>query len=136
MAWTSPKTNWTKNDYFNATDFNRIKNNIEYLAAMPDPAIQLVDMGSNRPVGALFYADDINRFQRNLEILCIYIGEDYGDYIDNHENGPIIVWDGLNRIESVIQRIYVVLFGTTPIYAIDANGVYATSGGDRAKARA
>ena len=29
--WQEPKTDWTVNDYFNYTDYNRIKNNIAYL---------------------------------------------------------------------------------------------------------
>ena len=134
MAWTSPKTNWVATDYFNATDYNRIKNNIEYLADIPATPIQLVSMGNDKVVGDLLYADDINRFQRNLDILYIYIGEDYGEYVDNHDNGPIIMWDGLNHIESAIQHIYSKLVSSA-VYAIDSNGVYATSGGNRAKAR-
>ena len=32
MIWITPKTNWVEKDYFNLTDYNRIKGNIEYLA--------------------------------------------------------------------------------------------------------
>ena len=136
MAWITPKTNWKRTDYFNASDYNRIKNNIVYCSEMPESPIQLVSMGVDKVVGDIPYADDINRFQRNIEILYRYIGEEYGEYIDNHENGPIIMWDGLNRIEQAIQHVYVVLFGITPVYAIDANGVHAVYDGDKAKARA
>ena len=31
MAWINPKTDWTKNDRFNYSDYNRIKNNLNYL---------------------------------------------------------------------------------------------------------
>ena len=48
-----------------------------------------------------FYADEINRFEENLELLCegpypFQIGEKtlYAD------NTPFIKWDELNRIES------------------------------------
>ena len=35
MAWITPKTNWTNDDYFNLDpDYNRIKGNIEYLIAL------------------------------------------------------------------------------------------------------
>ena len=29
--WQEPKTDWTADDYFNLSDYNRIKNNIAYL---------------------------------------------------------------------------------------------------------
>ena len=31
MAWITPKTNWISTDRFNIADYNRIKNNLEYL---------------------------------------------------------------------------------------------------------
>lgn len=31
MSWLEPKTNWQSDDYINIEDFNRIRNNIEYL---------------------------------------------------------------------------------------------------------
>lgn len=31
MSWVMPKTFWTKNDYINYGDYNRWKNNVEYL---------------------------------------------------------------------------------------------------------
>ena len=33
MAWKEPKTDWTADDRFNIQDYNRIKNNLEYLHA-------------------------------------------------------------------------------------------------------
>lgn len=34
MAWITPKTNWAKDDYFNASDYNRIKGNADFLYGM------------------------------------------------------------------------------------------------------
>ena len=31
MAWQMPKTNWSASDDLNASDYNRIKNNVEYI---------------------------------------------------------------------------------------------------------
>lgn len=31
MSWIEPKTDWTSQDTFNFSDYNRIKNNIAYL---------------------------------------------------------------------------------------------------------
>lgn len=36
MAWIEPKTDWVATDYFNATDYNRIKNNIAHLKELTD----------------------------------------------------------------------------------------------------
>ena len=32
MAWTTPKTDWQGSDYFTASDWDRISNNIKYIA--------------------------------------------------------------------------------------------------------
>ena len=32
MGWTTPKTNWTKTDFFNLSDYNRIKNNLPIMS--------------------------------------------------------------------------------------------------------
>lgn len=31
MAWITPKINWVSTDYINVVDYNRIKNNVEYI---------------------------------------------------------------------------------------------------------
>lgn len=31
MSWITPKTNWVKTDYINYTDYNRWKNNVEFI---------------------------------------------------------------------------------------------------------
>ena len=70
--WTTPKTDWSGEtidgvyigDRFNAADFNRIKNNLEYLREL---AVQLYkeftihSLGSDRTPKDYFYADEINK---------------------------------------------------------------------------
>ena len=73
MAWETPKTDWHGErdangvyigDRFNAKDFNRIKNNLQYLR---DMAIALYDefsivsLGADRTPADYFYADEINQ---------------------------------------------------------------------------
>ena len=36
MEWIEPKTDWVSTDYFNAEDYNRIKNNIGHLKSLTD----------------------------------------------------------------------------------------------------
>ena len=75
MAWTTPKTDWKityvdgeyAGDYCNYTDYNRIKGNIEYLAALPTPRVFIDDMGGDKVVGNPIYSSEFNAFQNNLE---------------------------------------------------------------------
>ena len=83
MAWTTPKTDWYGTtdadgvyigDRFNAADFNRIKNNLDFLR---DLAIKLyeefslVSLGQDRVPGDYFYADEINQLEENLGCSCL-----------------------------------------------------------------
>ena len=76
--WETPKTDWHYEldseglyvgDRFNATDFNRIKNNLEHLRGL---AIKMYDdftihaLGADRTPKDYFYADEINQLEENL----------------------------------------------------------------------
>ena len=81
MAWKTPKTDWHGStnsegvytgDRFNASDFNRIKNNLEFLREL---AITMYDdfvinnLGNDRTPKDYFYADEINRlFGTNISV--------------------------------------------------------------------
>ena len=78
--WITPKTNWRGEfigdvyvgDKFNATDFNRIKNNLSYLCEL---AVKMYDeftihsLGSDRTPKDYFYADEINKLEENLNTM-------------------------------------------------------------------
>lgn len=73
--WQEPKTDWTVNDYFNYTDYNRIKNNIAYLR---EQALKLyinfpfTEMGVDKEGYSDFpYAEEFNAMEDNLESLNI-----------------------------------------------------------------
>lgn len=99
--WQQPKTDWQAGDYFNIEDYNRIKGNLNELHSLAQtiwPEFDLEDMGADKTYQDYsFYADEINRFEENLELLCegtypFQIGEKklYAD------NTPFIKWDELN----------------------------------------
>ena len=81
MAWQTPKTDWHGStnsegvytgDRFNASDFNRIKNNLTFLRDMAIKLYKefsLVSLGDDRVPGDYFYADEINQLEENLETL-------------------------------------------------------------------
>jgi len=103
--WQTPKTDWYGavdadghyiGDRFNAVDFNRIKNNLQYLR---DLAIQMyeefsiVSLGADRTPRDYFYADEINQLEANLMTI-------------NDKNGNTMDFNELNRLEGAILDLY------------------------------
>lgn len=83
MAWKQPKTDWAgksdadgnyTGDYFNADDYNRIKNNIAELCTLANsvyyPEISIQDADADKAVGDYLYADEINVLENNLDKIC------------------------------------------------------------------
>ena len=141
MSWTTPKTNWKvtlvdgeyTGDYFDSTDYNRIKGNIEYLAQLPDPAVTIINMGNNKVVGDLIFPEEFNTFQYNLDLIGFAVGTRYNNYPIFFSNGNTPTFEDLNQIESFILVLHDILSGSA-VYAIDTNNLYAVSDGEKAKA--
>lgn len=109
--WTEPKTDWRETDYFNIADYNRIKANLSHLRDMAVPlwqAFALADMGADKTHNDYsFYADEINRFEDNLEAICVNTYPfAIGDKKTYHANSPFIDHGELNRIEKACLLIY------------------------------
>ena len=111
MAWLEPKTDWRADDYFNIQDYNRIKGNlneirVQALTLWPDFPFE--EMGADKTYQDYgFYADEINRFEENVEHICegtfpFAVGEKQTFY----ENTPFITWEELNRIEEACRLMY------------------------------
>lgn len=119
MAWVTPKTDWYgatdsegiyTGDRFNAVDFNRIKNNLEYLREL---AITMYDdfsinsLGSDRTAKDYFYADEINDLEENLNTINNKsIKRSYGSTPTYYDNGSVMDFTELNRLESAILDLY------------------------------
>ena len=105
VEWTEPKTNWVVTDRFNVADFNRIKNNWEWLyekAVKLYKNFDIADMGEDiKSFESYWNVAFFNAFESNIETInnTIYT-KDYGIYQRFFENGPFIKWNELNRIES------------------------------------
>lgn len=110
MDWIEPKTNWKATDYFNYVDYNRIKNNLSYLheqVCLLCREITINDMGNNATWSTLWYADNFNDFEQNLEKINIACyGLNIGNTLKFYSNGGFIKYDELNRIESACLRLY------------------------------
>lgn len=119
MAWETPKTDWHGSsdsegvytgDRFNAVDFNRIKNNLDYLREL---AIKLYDefsifsLGSDRTPADYFYADEINRLEENLTTINNKtLRRSYGTAPTYVDNGRTMDFTELNRLESAMLDLY------------------------------
>ena len=108
--WQQPKTDWQPNDFFNVEDYNRIKGNLNEIRSMAVifwPDFIWEEMGGDKTYEDYgFYADEINRFEANIDHICtgtypFEVGESQTFY----DNQPFITWQELNRIESACLKI-------------------------------
>ncbi len=118
MSWSTPKTDWYgetvdgvySGDRFNAEDFNRIKNNLEYLrelAIVMYDEFDIVSLGDDRTPVDYFYADEINQLEENLiTINSSTLNRSYGDSPTYSDNGLSMDYTELNRLESAILDLY------------------------------
>lgn len=110
MGWIEPKTDWKPTDHLNAEDYNRVKNNLEYLYKLGTelyPAFSITDMGADKDVTGHYFAREFNALENNLE--AINKGtypRDYGEKQTFADNGPFIGYIEMNRLESAILGIY------------------------------
>ena len=120
--WITPKTDWYgetdengiyTGDRFTAVDFNRIKNNLQFLR---DYSISMYDeyaindLGVDRNAGEYFYADEIMRIEENLvTIVTNTKKKSYGTPPVYVANGLVMDYNELNRLESAILDLYMKL---------------------------
>ncbi len=119
MEWITPKTDWYghtdengdyQGDRFNAEDYNRIKNNIQYLrdlAVTMYVDFDIQDMGKDKDYADYPYADEINLIEDNLDVVAANtLRKDYGTKQIYTDNGTFIDYNELNRIESATFDLY------------------------------
>jgi hypothetical protein len=134
MAWQTPKTDWKARydgaglfigDFFNVTDYNRIKNNLVYLRNL---ATQVADNVPSITVGAdkhlpnntnpdfdndNFFADEINMVENGLYKLDQALDFfSFGKKKTYYDNGRFIDYTELNRIEKAELKLYNILTST------------------------
>lgn len=113
MAWTAPKTNWVATDFFNCVDYNRIKNNIQYIYEL---SLQVYPAYSINPYAAdmtntnhWWEPAEINQIEEDLQTIFEHTGfENFsiGSQKTFYYNGKFIKYDELNRIESATYNLY------------------------------
>ena len=119
MGWETPNTDWPgfteaygnySGDRFNASDFNRIKNNIEHLRAMGNRLYRefpIVSLGDDRTPADYFYADEINQLEENFKTVNNNTQKrSYGTAPKYMDNGSTMTFTELNRLEGAILDLY------------------------------
>lgn len=108
--WVNPKTNWVPEDDVLSSDYNRIKGNLNFLKELaftlyfPFP---FEEMGADKSEAEYPYADEINLLADNLEQLAAKSYHvEVGTKTVYEENGPMIAYSDLNRIESATLSLY------------------------------
>ena len=108
MAWITPKTDWTEDDFFRPEDWDRIRFNLEYLRDiaviyfMPFSIAATAD----KTVKSWLYSGDLNAIESNLSEISERTARfDIGDAKTFQDNGPSIDYAELNRIESACITI-------------------------------
>lgn len=107
--WKPPKI-WVQTDYFNIDDYNRIKGNIEQvymLSILLYPSFSIQDMGAEKTYIDWIYADEINKFEGNLETIKNKTYRiDIGDTKAFYANEAFVDYIELNRLESACLKYY------------------------------
>lgn len=116
--WVEPKTDWYgksdangvyTGDYFNYTDFNRIKGNLEHLHNMAIalyPNFNIVSVPTKKVCDNVF-ADEINSITNNLKTINSHtVNKVLPKFPTYKENGAVFTFVYLNAIESEILEIY------------------------------
>lgn len=111
--WLPPKMDWTADDFVNYTDYNRIMNNLYTLKSISTklfPNYSILDMGDEQTYSSIPYASSYNKIEQNLETINTNtFNLDIGDTKTYYVNEHTIDYVELNRIESSLQRLYVII---------------------------
>lgn len=116
MAYTDAKTDWTKDDYFNISDYNRIVNNIKALISLSQELFwktdleDILDVEDEKWYDNNIYASEFNAIESNIWLInskTYQFGKyDIGVQRTYKPNGPTPTFNDLNRIEYAIEKLY------------------------------
>lgn len=111
--WRTPKTDWIADDYFNATDYNRIIDNVYFaydFSLSLYSRYELSDMMVNADYLSIPYADNWNAISENISTINQHTYnlplEPSRVYV---ENGYAPNYEEFNRWESSIERLMTTL---------------------------
>lgn len=109
MAWSTPKTNWIATDMINVADFNRWKNNLDYLQNLCEEMYPIVksNMGTDQTVEDIPYEDMLNNIENTLDnVNQSSYNFNIGEKQVFSANSYYIDYNEINRIESAELKLY------------------------------
>ncbi len=110
MAWLTPKTDWESTDFYNLTDYNRIRGNLLYIKGFAKKFLgkvtYLKTMTEKTSYSESFTPDEVNNLQNNLGRINELTYElDIGDDTEYEEGGYTPTYEQWNRLESYTLEI-------------------------------
>ena len=112
-SFSTPYTNWGEHSYFSHTDYNRIKNNIQYLIDLSFelfPEYEYEDMGNDKTYSDFPYADEFNLIELNLKLLHDksfgFVKYTSSDMKNWYPNKPTPSYEDMNRYEQMTVDYY------------------------------
>ncbi|MEG0133491.1 MAG: hypothetical protein RR891_06005 [Clostridium sp.] len=106
MVWITPKTNWSKDDYYNAEDLNRVENNTKVVADML--GVQTTNIITNRDYSSLLFSETLNRIESSIEALNV-INMEWQKMKTTWVEGEPFSYKDANRLEVNIANLYSIL---------------------------
>lgn len=110
MAWLTPKTDWESTDFYNLTDYNRIRGNLLYIKGFAKKFLgkvtYLKTMTEKTSYSESFTPDEVNDLQYNLGRINELTYElDIGDDTEYEKGGYTPTYEQWNRLESYTLEI-------------------------------
>lgn len=107
------KTDWTSDDYYNAEDLNRVELGTSEVAQLANDLlglnIQLENPVTNRDYTRIEFADDLNRVERNIELVRVFEISGLVDMKTSWAVGDPFNFEDANRLETNISILHPVL---------------------------
>ena len=124
MAWQTPKTDWAvkynsagdyTGDYFEAADYQRIKENLVYLKELGEAVFSAINLPDipDVTVESFGYASYINALERSLDAIrnaTLDPGIPATRTWSDNDTAPL--YSDLNRIESATLKFYNIFTAT------------------------
>lgn len=103
MEWITPKTDWVSSDYFNVSDYNRIKNNALYLANLINYAMTLPEITVESIPNVYFFRSVTQAIGNLCKVALGFFPNLRYEYTKNNTGW---VADDVNAIEDLLLKIY------------------------------
>jgi hypothetical protein len=112
VAWLNPKLDWTKDDYYNADDLNRVENNCSEVATLLSflgIAVAITTI-TNRDYRSIEFADSLNRIENNINLLGdFYKPSEWKENKTNWVYNDSFLFKDANRLENNLFLLYTIL---------------------------